>query len=135
MSELTNVVINGVITGTSKKQNGKFKQDTQTAYIRPLKEEDAKALINFGLRQYTSKQGEKFFIVKTPVNGVQVFCAGEKVDQIETTMDAPTFTTQLVKINILKGQSDMGNEFFRLGAINVSSAADITLAKVANPFE
>lgn len=134
MSELKNVVITGMVTGTSKKENGKFKQDTQTAYIRPASEKDAQALINFGLREYTSKEGEKFFIVKTPLKGVQVWCAGEKVDQLETTLDAPTFSTNFIKLSILKGESDLGNTFFRLGAVLVETGSQINIAEEANPF-
>lgn len=134
MSELKNVVVSGMVTGTSKKENGKFKQDTQTAYIRPASEKDAQALINFGLREYTSKEGEKFFIIKTPLKGIQVWCAGEKVDQLETTLNDPTLSTDFIKLNILKGESELGNTFFRLGSILVETADQIHIAQETNPF-
>ena len=50
---MENMVIKGQITATSKKQNGKFKQEvaTKTAYVS-TDEEYSKRLEDFGLTKY-----------------------------------------------------------------------------------
>ena len=141
---MQNLVIEAIITATSKKQGGKFKQDipTKTAYLK-TDEENAKLLEDFGLTRYTSKEDqEDYFIVKFPQNVVLYFpnglgerrpdlslveVDGEETNNFRTTEDKP------LKLNILKGEKD-GNTFYRLQAILVDSAEDIEEIKPENPF-
>ena len=75
---MQNLVIEAIITATSKKQDGEFQQQvpTKTAYLK-ADEENAKLLEDFGLTRYTSKEDqEDYFIVKFPQNVVLYFPNG-----------------------------------------------------------
>src|SRR5699024_12256006 len=70
MKKMENIVIKGIITATSKKNNDEtFKQEvpTKTAFVS-TDEENAKKLEEFGLTKYTSKEGDDYFIIKFPAN-------------------------------------------------------------------
>lgn len=128
----------GEITGTSNKTNDKFKQEkpSKTLYLK-ADEENSKKLINFGMTQYTSKEdGEDFFIIKASSNGIKVFCKGEKIDTIKTTLDTPNFHSvehMPIQIAIMQGEN-VGNEFFRVYAVGVSDRNDIQENQDTNPF-
>ena len=141
---MENLVIQGQITATSKKQDGKFKQEvpTKTAYLK-VNEVNAKQLEEFGLTKYTSKQdNEDYFIVKFPQN-VMVYRPngmGEKRPELslvnyngEETNNFKTPDGKDLALNILKGEN-MDNTFFRLQAIRIESDSDIEEIKPENPF-
>ena len=140
---MTNIVIKGQITATSKKQDGKFKQQvpTKTAFIS-TSETEAKKLIDFGLTQYTSQNGENYFILKFP-SDVMIYLPngmGTKrpdlsqitIDGIETN-NFKTLDNKELAFNILKG-NHMNNDFFRLQAIRIEEDSDIEEIKPENPF-
>ena len=140
---LTNLVVEGKITATSKKQSEGFTQQvpTKTAYVSTTPDE-AKKLEEFGLTKYTSKDGEDYFIIKFPAD-VMVYLPngyGTKrpelsqivVDGIETN-NFKTPDDKLLQFNILKG-NHMNNDFFRLQAIRIEEDSDIEEIKPENPF-
>lgn len=140
---MENLVIRGQITATSKKQDGDFKQQTptKTAYVA-VNETDSQKLIEFGLTQYTSKQGEHYFILKFPAE-VMVYLPngmGTKrpdlsqitVDGVETNNFKTVYGKEL-QFNILKGEH-MNNEFYRLQAIRLEDETDIEEMAPENPF-
>ena len=141
---MENLVIEAIITATSKKQDGEFQQQvpTKTAYLK-ADEENAKLLEDFGLTRYTSKEDqEDYFIVKFPQNVVLYFPngLGERRPDLSlvTHNDVETnnFRTpedKPLKLNILKGENK-GNIFYRLQAILVDSTEDIEEIKPENPF-
>ena len=141
---MQNLVIEAIITATSKKQDGEFQQQvpTKTAYLK-ADETNSKLLEDFGLTRYTSKEDqEDYFIVKFPQNVVLYFPngLGERRPDLSlvTHNDVETnnFRTpedKPLKLNILKGENK-GNIFYRLQAILVDSVEDIEEIKPENPF-
>ena len=137
---MENLVINGQITATSKKNDGKFKQEvaTKTAYLK-VDETSRKALIEFGLTEYGSD--DKFFIIKFPKN-VMVYQNGFGVNRPdlsqvilngEETNNFKTPDNKLLKLNIIKGDN-LGNVFHRLQAIRIDTPDDIEEILPENPF-
>lgn len=140
---MENIIIEGQITATSKKQNGDFKQEvpTKTAYLK-TDEENAKKLVDFGLQEYTSQNEEDYFIIKFPAN-VMVYKPngfGEKRPELSQIIfegiETNNFKTpdgKMVPLNIIKGNYK-NNDFFRLQAIRVENQEDIEEIKPENPF-
>lgn len=121
--ELKSIIVQGVITSTSDKGNERFHTSTpqKTAYIE-TDLTNTKLLEDFGLRKYTSKEtGVNFFIVKLSQN-VSHYVNKQLVDTISGLAGEGNhnFTTgeRLVGLEIIKGTSDFGNDFYRLTAIN-----------------
>ena len=141
---MQNLVIEAIITATSKKQDGEFAQavPTKTAYLK-ADETNAKLLEDFGLTRYTSKEDkEDYFIVKFPQTVVLYYPngLGERRPDLSlvTHNDVETnnFRTpedKPLKLNILKGENK-GNIFYRLQAILVDTDEDIEEIKPENPF-
>lgn len=137
---MENIVIKGKVTATSNKVDGKFKQEepTKTAYLT-IAEEDKKKAVEFGLREYTSSEdGNIFFIVKLPKN-VALYVEGVKSASPElmsgsvATNNFKTTDEYDLSLNIIKGEN-LGNVFYRLQAIQITKASDITEIKPENPF-
>lgn len=137
---MENLTVKGIITATSNKVDTKFKQEspTKTAYVTIADEDIAKA-IQFGLTEYSSKQdGKRFFIIKLPQNIAIYVQGGENVtpEKMSGGVDTPNFMTskdKLLNLNIIKGEN-MGNEFFRLQAIQITDSTDIISVEQTNPF-
>lgn len=140
---MENMVIKGQITATSKKQNGKFKQEvaTKTAYVS-TDEEYSKRLEDFGLTKYTSQDGENYFIIKFPANVMTYLPNGKGVQRPELSrielngMETNNFKTPDNKplgLNILKGHHN-GNDFYRIQAIRLEADEDIEEIIAENPF-
>lgn len=143
---MENKVFNNiVISTTSNKTDGEFKQEipTKTAYITTTDQATSEALEKYGLTKYTSKEkNENFFIIKL-VNNLKVyFPNGENMlrkDMSNTTFegqDTLNFKTAdgvHVSVNIVKGENK-GNEFFRIQAILVNDMNDISQIEPENPF-
>lgn len=136
---------NIVISTTSNKVDGKFKQEvpTKTAYLT-TDEKTASELEKFGLQKYTSKEGnEDFFILKL-VDKLRVYFRDgsnhirQDLSNVsfegQDTLNFQTTDNVTVSINVVKGEN-MGNEFYRLQAILVDSMDDITQIEPENPFE
>lgn len=139
---MENLVIKGRITATSKKQDDKFKQEnpSKTAWIIPADEQEAKKLVDFGLRQYTSKEdGTNFFVVKTSQRIALYVKDAKDVEPeiISGGIDTPNFTTaedKFLNLNIIKGEN-VGNKFYRLQAIQIVETSDYIEVEQNNPFE
>lgn len=146
---MENIIIEGIITATSKKNNNdSFKQEvpTKTAYLE-TDEENSKKLEDFGLTKYTSQDGNDYFIIKFPAN-VMVYTPngfGKKrpdlsqiylkndLGEYEETNNFRTPENKKLKFNIIKG-NHMNNDFFRLQAIRVETEEDIEQILPENPF-
>ena len=147
---MENLVIEGIITATSKKNNDEsFKQEipTKTAFIS-TDEENAKKMVNFGLTKYTSKDGSDYFIIKFP-SDVMVYLPNgfgrkrpdlSRVNHIDEktgiqfeTNNFKTPKNKMLPLNIIKG-NHKNNDFFRLQAIRVDNEKDIEEILPENPF-
>lgn len=137
---MENILLKGMVTATSNKVDSRFKQEapTKTAYITIADEDIAKA-IQFGLTEYSSKQdGNRFFIIKLPQNIAIYVQGGDNVtpEKMSGGIDSPNFMTnkdKMLNLNIIKGEN-MGNEFFRLQAIQITDSTDIISVEQTNPF-
>lgn len=111
--------IKGLITATSKKGT-KFDgtpNDRKTAYFEADTENTKKA-VEFGLREYTSRDdGKKFFIIQL-TSEVDVYNQfGEIVQTLDGGIETANFSTNKpVNLAILKGENK-GNVFYRLKGI------------------
>lgn len=139
---MENLVIKGIITATSNKQDGEFKQEvpTKTAYLK-VDEENSKKLQDFGMTEYSSKEdGEKFFIVGL-VRGLMVYKPnGIGVKRSDLSLingeegENPNYeTSEEIGMNIVKGEY-RNNDFFKLQALRVESDDVIVEVKPENPF-
>lgn len=147
---MENLVIKGIITATSKKNNDEtFKQEvpTKTAFVS-TDEENAKKLEEFGLTKYTTKEGNDYFIIKFPANLMiylpngfgkkrpdlsQVYIKDFETSEYQETNNFKTPDDKVLLFNIIKGRHK-NNDFFRLQAIKVDTEEDIQEILPENPF-
>lgn len=139
---MKSIVIKGIISTMSNKNDSQFKQEvpTKTAYLT-ADVENSEKLQNFGLTLYTSKDnGDNFFIVKTSKN-LSCYVTGNKDElpakldmSVEKGVSIKTAENVEISMNIVSGEN-LGNEFFRLQAIKIVSMDDIEEIKANNPFE
>ena len=130
---LNNITINAIITATSNKTKENY-APRKTAFLN-VAEEDKERLIAFGVPEYTSKEGEKFFCVKL-TDKVKLWNRQGEYTTIEATIDAPNFKTTenvMLRMNIIKGNKNH-NDFYRLNAIQCEGD-NIETIKETNPFE
>lgn len=136
---------NITISTTSNKVNDKFKQEinTKTSYITSNDEQTVKALENFGLKKYTSKdKNENFFILKFAnklrlyfpdgTNQLRQDLSNIKYEEQET-LNFKTDENRPVSINVVKGEN-MGNNFYRLQSILIDNIDQIEHIEPENPF-
>lgn len=140
---MENLVVEGQITATSKKNEGGFKQEvpTKTAYLT-VTEEDTKRLEEFGLTKYTPQNGESYFVIKFPAV-VMVYLPngfGEKRPKLSQVtfegIETNNFKTpdhKKLHFNIIKS-NHKNNDFYRLQAIRIEEDSDIEEMKPENPF-
>lgn len=140
---MENIIVEGMITATSKKNSGDFKQEipTKTAYVT-TDETNAKRLEDFGVTKYTSKDGEDYFILKFPSN-VMVYTPNgfgqKRPDLSQVTLEGvetnnfKTPDDKMLSLNVIKG-NHKNNDFFRLQAIRLTDLTDIEEIKPENPF-
>lgn len=129
-----NVKIN--ITATSNKQNSQFKVENpkKSVYITPKNETEKKKLLSFGLTEYTSKDGECFFIVKA-TDEIKCWLNGQVVEKLPASIEDPNFKFEPKKfltVNIIQGEN-MNNKFYRINAIKFDN--DTLLQHVYQPIE
>ena len=130
---LDNITINAIITTTSNKTKENY-APRKTAFLN-VAEEDRERLISFGVPEYVSKEGEKFFCVKL-TDEVKLWNREGKYTTIDATIDAPNFKTTenvMLRMNIVKGNKNH-NDFYRLHASRVV-CWNIETIKETNPFE
>ena len=134
---MENLIIKGQITATSNKVNEDYKTDnpTKTAYVTVTDDNIRKAMVNFGLTEYTSKQDDtNFFIIKLPQQLTLV--KGNHMRKMSGDVESPNIKTkddEEFKMNIIKGRNK-GNDFFRLQAIEVNDYSDVEQILMENPF-
>lgn len=135
---MKDLVIKGQITATSKKQSDKFvaKTPQKTAYLK-LDAKNAKLAQEFGLQEYTPKDGgEPYFMVKIVEKLRAYYDDSKEYDQLDTSIDTPNFKTSdgvEIGLAIVQGEN-LGNKFYRLSAVKLSSSSDILEVEAANPF-
>ena len=137
---MKNIIAYGEITATSKKQ-GEFIQEnpTKTAYLK-VNEATAKDLEKFGLTEYTSKNGERFFAIKFVHKLQAYFGTAEDMQAMDFSESAGVESNNFktvdgipVGLNIIKGENK-GNEFYRIQALLLNKMEDLEEVKPTNPF-
>lgn len=151
------VVAQAIITATSNKSDGKYKQKkaTKAVYLVPATEEDSKKLVDFGLQLYTpdtekDSDAKPYFIVKATEN-VKVFTSETDFDEVNfgiayeevdpesgeiTTKKTPNYKTEIpvyVAVMFVEG-GDNGNDFFRLNALMMEDVTTLEEVQPVNPF-
>lgn len=128
---MKNINVNVTITATSNKQNAQFKTDTpkKSLYLTPQTSESKNKMIELGLREYTSKDGATFFVVKA-TDKIKCWLNGEIVHEIPASVQDNNFKFQegyFATVNIIEGEN-LGNKFYRLNAIKLDN--DTTLENI-----
>lgn len=128
---LNNITINAIITSTSNKTKENF-TPRKTAFLQ-VAEEDKGRLISFGIPEYTSKDGQKFFCVKLP-DTIKLWDSKGNYKTMDTSVNAPNFRTSdfMLRMNIIKGNKNH-NDFFRLNAI-LGEDENVETIQETNPF-
>lgn len=129
----------GELTTTSNKQSEDFVSavKSKTGYFEITDEKEIAKALDFGLKQYTSKEdGNDFFICKLSQE-IRVYNGqgGKKPIMLQpATIDDVNFKTNgVVTLNFIKGNKN-NNNFIRLSAIKVETEMDIELIEAENPF-
>lgn len=141
MANLENIRVKAIITATSNKQKKGFDSDPRkTIYFNVVDEKDRHLLKEFGITEYTpdDKKEKPFYIVKASEE-IKLYQVGKKeyVTVLDTSYTSNNFSTgdSVVGLSILKGKSEMGNEYKRVYAILVKNLEDIKEVEPENPFE
>lgn len=134
--ELQAINLIGKITATSNKQ-GKYKESPRKSVYLQLDEENSIKAIEFGLTEYTSKQGDKYFIVKASEN-IKVNIKGDDSldNNLASSVNDPNFKLDknLCMLSLLKGESDK-NTYIRFYSMLVASMDDIEIIEAKDPYE
>lgn len=133
---MENINVNVTITATSNKQNSQFKVENpkKSVYISPENETEKQKLIDFGLTEYTSKNGKSFFIVKA-TDKIKCWLNGKVVEELPTSIQDPNFKFEEGKyltVNLIEGEN-MSNKFYRINAIKFDN--DTLLQHAYQPIE
>lgn len=121
---MKNINVNVTITATSNKQDSKFKVENpkKSLYITTQNDAEKQKLISLGLREYTSKDGIPFFIVKA-TDQIKCWLNGEVAHVIDATVNDDNFKFKdgyFATVNIVQGEN-MNNKFYRLNAIKLDN--------------
>lgn len=133
---MKNINVNVTITATSNKQNSQYKIENpkKSVYISPKNKTEKQKLIDFGLTEYTSKDGENFFIVKS-TDKIKCWLNGQVVEELPTSIEDPNFKFEQGKyltVNLIQGEN-MKNKFYRINAIKFDN--DTLLQHAYQPIE
>lgn len=151
------IVAQAIITATSNKLDGKYKQKkaTKAVYLVPATEEDSKKIVDFGLQLYTpdiekDPDARPYFIVKA-TEIVKIFTSETDFEEVNfgvtyddvnpetgeiTTKKTPNYKTEEpvhVAIMFVEG-GDNGNDFFRLNALMMEDVLKLEEVQPVNPF-
>lgn len=142
MNELENLVIQGIITATSNKQDQEFIQEvpTKTVYLK-VDEPTSKKLQEFGLTEYSSKSdGEKFFIigiVREPMiynpQGIGYKDPSLSLINGDEGQNPNYKTSESIGLNVIKGEF-RGNNFYKIQALRLENRDQIEKVEAENPF-
>src|SRR5699024_11706609 len=98
----------------------------KTAYVTVTDDNIRKAMVNFGLTEYTSKKDDSnFFIIKLPQQLTLV--KGNQMRKMSGDVESPNIKTKddtEYKMNIIKGVNK-SNEFLRLQANEDNDKSDV----------
>lgn len=128
------LIIEGIITTTSMKQSKDFRSDhPRKSLFVSVDAENKKKLEDFGLTEYTPKDGgEPFFILKASKE-ITVHTRDNELRTIDGTAEEdsePNFKTDgLAFISMVKGEKNK-NEFVRVTDI----LGDVELIERQDPF-
>lgn len=133
---MKNINVNVTITATSNKQNSRYRIENpkKSVYISPENETERQKLIDIGLTEYTSKDGENFFIVKA-TDKIKCWLNGQVVEELPTSIEDPNFKFEQGKyltVNIIQSEN-MKNKFYRINAIKFDN--DTLLQHAYQPIE
>lgn len=133
---MENINVNVNITATSNKQDSKFKIENpkKSVFITPENDFEKQKLVNFGLTEYTSKDGESFFIVKA-TDEIKCWLNGKVVEKLPTSIQDPNFKFEedkFLTVNIIQGEN-MNNKFYRINAIKFDN--DTLMQHAYQPIE
>ena len=133
---MENINVKVTITATSNKQNSQYKIENpkKSVYISPKNKTEKQKLIDFGLTEYTSKDGENFFIVKA-TDKIKCWLNGKVVEELPTSIEDPNFKFEQGKyltVNLIQGEN-MKNKFYRINAIKFDN--DTLLQHAYQPIE
>ena len=133
---MENINVNVNITATSNKQDSKFKIENpkKSVFITPENDIEKQKLVNFGLTEYTSKDGESFFIVKAS-DVIKCWLNGKVVEKLPTSIKDPNFKFEegkFLTVNIIQGEN-MNNKFYRINAIKFDN--DTLMQHAYQPVE
>lgn len=127
----TNIL--GAINTTSNKA-GKFKDNVRkTLYLNVTDKESLEKLAKLGITEYTSKDGENFFILKASET-ITLWIDG-KDEELDTSLTSNNFETKKdVGIAIISGTSEFGKDYHRVYALKLDDRDDLTIKVKENPF-
>lgn len=129
---LQSINIYASITSTSNKTKAPF-TPRKTAFLK-VSDVDEERLISFGIRGYTTKNGDTFFCVKL-ADSIKLWNGAGRYKTLDTTVNAPNFKTTedvMYPMSIIKGNKN-NNDFYRLTAI-LCKDENIETIKETNPF-
>jgi len=133
---MKNLIIHGTVTGTSNKQSEKFKGEHPTKTIYFIADDkNSQLLTTFGMKQYESDDGTKFFVVKASKT-VKVYLPNEEKhdNTLPVDIESPNFKIDTpIKMNIICGEKN-GNSFYRLQAVQFTDDTFVEIVEERNPF-
>ena len=134
---MENITVKVNITATSNKQNSQYKTDNpkKSVYITPLNDTEKAKLIDFGLVEYTPKDGgAPFFVVKS-TDEIKCWLNRQIVEKIPASIEDPNFKFEegkFLTVNIIKGEN-VGNVFYRINGIKFEN--DTLMQHAYQPIE
>jgi hypothetical protein len=134
---MENITVKVNITATSNKQNSQYKTENpkKSVYITPLNDTEKAKLIDFGLVEYTPKDGgAPFFVVKS-TDQIKCWLNRQVVETIPASIEDPNFKFEegkFLSVNIIKGEN-VGNVFYRINAIKFEN--DTLMQHAYQPIE
>lgn len=135
---MQNITVKGIISNTSNKVDGKFtvKNPTKTVYIE-TDEKNSEMLKKFGMEQYESKDGQKFFITRLTQSLAVYHPETHELTKSDdlSSVDTNNWKTETeIGLNFIKAKSEQfDTEFYRLQAINATIEQIVEVAP-QNPF-
>ena len=134
---MENIAVKVNITATSNKQNSQYKTDNpkKSVYFTPLNDTEKAKLIDFGLVEYTPKDGGASFFVVKSTDEIKCWLNKQIVEKIPASIEDSNFKFEegkFLTINIIKGEN-VGNVFYRINGIKFED--DTLMQHAYQPIE
>ena len=124
-------VIKGRITATSNKQ-GKLESNRKSCYLETTDETTLAILEDLGVTEYTSKDGNKFFIIK--FSELTTLWINGESQELDTSLKSDNFETEKeIQLAVIKGKGKL-NDYVRIYAMNLDDISDLVIKEKTNPF-